>query len=218
MMRIAAYAEVGGVRAAFSGGAEDYDLWLRLAQRYHMGNVTETVTYYRVHPGQASQIRSKQLILSTVGAQLAALRRQADRPDCLDSRTAINYAALLELESDKEVVDNALLLAAAGHATFLALVGKSKSALDLLNWAEQAARGSALQRDARARAQLVRAILAWKHRDAAGVCTAALRALALNPPLVARLVGKGVSGSIRLISHRLESVRRGSSVRMHRVA
>jgi len=75
MMRTAAWAAVGGYRYAY-GPAEDYDLWLRLSERYQLANLPEALLQYRVYPGQLSVKQLDQQILSVVGARAAARQRR----------------------------------------------------------------------------------------------------------------------------------------------
>ena len=51
MMRTAAVRQVGGYNRA-ARGVEDYDLWLRLALRAPIDNVSDVLLDYRIHPGQ----------------------------------------------------------------------------------------------------------------------------------------------------------------------
>lgn len=60
MLRTAAARAVGGYPADLSI-AEDYALWLALADRYRIGNLRERLVQYRVHGGQVSQSRMRQM-------------------------------------------------------------------------------------------------------------------------------------------------------------
>ena len=71
----------GGVRHA-----EDYDLWLRLAERHQLANLPEVVLRYRVHPGQVSHLALEQQVLSALAAQAAARRRRAGLDEGLRRR------------------------------------------------------------------------------------------------------------------------------------
>jgi glycosyltransferase involved in cell wall biosynthesis len=50
MIRREALEAVGGYRSAFAA-AQDYDLWLRLAERYDLDNVPEVLYRWRINPG-----------------------------------------------------------------------------------------------------------------------------------------------------------------------
>jgi hypothetical protein len=151
------------------------------------------------------------MILSMVGAQLAARRRAGIRPDLLESRSEISIENLLELEPDTRVVNDALLSAAAGHATFLALVGNPTGALELLTWAETRGHASTFTRTTLTRAWIVRGIAAWKQRDPRAFLTASATAFALSPPLMLRLITRGAASSVRLFGNRMVDSRQERS-------
>jgi glycosyltransferase involved in cell wall biosynthesis len=57
MMRTDAVRRVGGFRALAGWVAEDYDLWLRLAETGGIANLPDLLLRYRVHEGQLSTSR-----------------------------------------------------------------------------------------------------------------------------------------------------------------
>jgi glycosyltransferase involved in cell wall biosynthesis len=70
----------GGYHAAFRH-CEDYDLWLRLANRTRIGNLADKLLHYRRYDGQISNRHS---IMQHYGAAVAVLayqQRAAGRPD-----------------------------------------------------------------------------------------------------------------------------------------
>lgn len=73
----------GGYRAAFAK-AEDYDLWLRLAETSRLANLPDVLLNYRVHPDQVSSGINLGQRLSHDFAVLAARDRRAGRPDPFD--------------------------------------------------------------------------------------------------------------------------------------
>ena len=78
MMRREPVLRTGGYRAAFRH-AEDYDLWLRLAERHEIAALDEVLLRYRRHAGQVSVRDVEQRILSELGAAAAARARRAGR-------------------------------------------------------------------------------------------------------------------------------------------
>ena len=58
----------GGYRSSVVD-AEDYDLWLRIADRFQLANLESVVLKYRIHPGQVSMLKRKQQTLSKLAAQ-----------------------------------------------------------------------------------------------------------------------------------------------------
>ena len=96
MLRREAVRRVGGYRPAFER-AEDYDLWLRLMDRYEAACLSEVLLDYREHGGQSAWRGLEQRILSEMGALAAADRRQAGRPDLGGAATPIDRARLLQM-------------------------------------------------------------------------------------------------------------------------
>jgi glycosyltransferase involved in cell wall biosynthesis len=95
MMRRDAVLAAGGYRAAFRQG-EDYDLWLRLAERHDFLNLDEILLLYRDHAGQASWRDIEQRILTELGARVAARHRRSGRPDPATGWERMTRAFLLE--------------------------------------------------------------------------------------------------------------------------
>jgi len=96
LMRKAALERVGGYRAEFAG-AEDYDLWLRIAERFQLANLETVVLKYRFHPSQLSQQKLSQQVLSSLAAQADAAARRNGTPGVLDSIGEITPAGLRRL-------------------------------------------------------------------------------------------------------------------------
>lgn len=93
LMRRDAFARTGGYRAVFAQ-AEDYDLWLRIADHYHCANLEKVVLHYRIHPNQLSLRRRTQQTLCVLAAQVAASSRRNGRPDPMESVNEITPALL----------------------------------------------------------------------------------------------------------------------------
>lgn len=84
LMRRDAFAGVGGYRAPFAP-AEDYDLWLRIAEHFQIGNLENVVLQYRIHPHQVSSRKRTQQTLGILAARASASRRRNGLPDPLSS-------------------------------------------------------------------------------------------------------------------------------------
>jgi hypothetical protein len=80
MMRRAAVLGVGSYRAACQG-AEDYDLWLRLAEAGAVDILHEELVAYRVHAASATRTAAVRQCFAARLARLAAAERRAGRPD-----------------------------------------------------------------------------------------------------------------------------------------
>jgi hypothetical protein len=109
-----AVVEVGGYRRAFPP-AEDYDLWLRLAERYEVANLPQVLVNYRVHSQQVSRTQLVKHAIATLGAQVAARLRSrgVDPTSSLDQITAefLEEHGVSRVEINKQIVRAYLTLA-----------------------------------------------------------------------------------------------------------
>jgi len=78
IFRREAFEQAGGYRLQ---EAEDYDLWLRISERWQLASVPGSVLEYRHHPGQVSLLRGREQALATLAARAAAGRRRAGAAD-----------------------------------------------------------------------------------------------------------------------------------------
>ena len=60
---------LGGYRPFFEN-AEDYDLWLRVRESGSITSTIETLTFYRIHPGQISTLLLEQRIFGSYSAKI----------------------------------------------------------------------------------------------------------------------------------------------------
>lgn len=80
MVRRDPMLELGGYRAAYRH-AEDHDLWLRMVDVVHFGNLQEELSAYRVYPEQVSNRHLVEQASNAAIAWQARLERLAGRPD-----------------------------------------------------------------------------------------------------------------------------------------
>lgn len=80
MMRADLVRQVGGYRAAFAA-AEDYDLWLRLAEAGGIANIPEPLVQYRVHEAGVTRRDAVRQSFSVRLAQRSAAIRRATGHD-----------------------------------------------------------------------------------------------------------------------------------------
>ena len=76
--------------------AEDYDLWLRFAERSKVANLNEVVLRYRLHAGQVSVRRALEQALGGTAARAGALARRAGQMDPLATGNEITAEFLTE--------------------------------------------------------------------------------------------------------------------------
>jgi glycosyltransferase involved in cell wall biosynthesis len=141
MLRRDAALAQGGYRTGFAY-AEDYDLWLRLAERWDLANLPEILLAYRVHPASMSPRKSRQQILSDLGARLAAERRAAGEPE---PRPAVfDRDALIAAGLAPAAIDRALARRLMAAARLARRCGAAATARELVAEATLAARRQGL--------------------------------------------------------------------------
>lgn len=135
-MRAAALSEVGGYRLA---PAEDYDLWLRIAERHQLAAVREPVVRYRVHASQVSVGSVERQAATTLAVRAAAELRRRGRPDPLLGVQTVDDQLLARLGIGRDAVRRATVSAAVEWAAALDRAGLHAEADRLL--AETASHG-----------------------------------------------------------------------------
>jgi hypothetical protein len=156
LIRREAFVSVGGYRPVFVL-AEDYDLWLRIIQRFQCANLEQVVLKYRSHPHQVQLRNVKQQSLYILAARASALSRRAGNPDPLDSIEEITPAVLAGLgvsEAQQQITADRDLI----RATYLA--GEYSSALKA---AVEALRSSDWENAERWQIADTRLSIAWLH-------------------------------------------------------
>ncbi len=89
MFRREAVAEIGGYRD-IARHAEDYDLWLRLSEKYPLANIPESLLKYRVHAQQISLTKLDQQVAMANYCRLhSALRRKCYSTEAVARRAMI---------------------------------------------------------------------------------------------------------------------------------
>ena len=79
-----ALISIGGYRD-FYFPSEDYDLWLRLLDRYELSNSSEILTEYRIHTSQATATRHFRNYASALAAETSSKNRDQSLPEVNDT-------------------------------------------------------------------------------------------------------------------------------------
>lgn len=127
MFRRAAVMEAGGYRPQIEP-AEDYDLWLRLAERHDLANLPDVVLHYRVHAGQATARAFEAVAIATLVAQVAAKLRRSGQPDPVDGRSAIDSSVATELGISTDEIARHAIETALSRCECLLATGASPAA------------------------------------------------------------------------------------------
>ncbi len=117
MMRADAFRAAGGYRALGGRFAQDYDLWLRLADLGEMDNLPEALLRYRVHEGQISVDK---IVAQREAAELyrqLALQRRAGGPENLAAarQAVLRRRPDLLVACSAELLDTSTRLSAQGR-------------------------------------------------------------------------------------------------------
>lgn len=127
LLRRDAVLQEGGYRAAFQQ-AEDYDLWLRLAEQHPLHALPETLLDYREHAGQATWAGLEQRILSELGARAAARARRAGLPDPTGDAARVDRAWLRTAGVTEQEIAAAMIAGALGAAKDALAAGQGAAA------------------------------------------------------------------------------------------
>jgi len=130
LMRKEAFTLVGGYRTIFLQ-AEDYDLWLRIAERFEMANLKQPVFKLRHHPYQLSVRKRTQQSLCWLAARASAACRKTGQPDPLGSTEEITPAVLVGLGVSDAAQQEALYYAYRGQLRCMCALGEWSGALNL---------------------------------------------------------------------------------------
>jgi glycosyltransferase involved in cell wall biosynthesis len=140
VMRRSAVEAVGGYRRAYLR-AEDYDLWLRLAERGKLANLQEPLLEYRIGGGFRADLFSRQ-VLSEMTARAAARLRRNGGTDPTGDWDAIDAARLASIGIDGARVGREISRRALHMARLFRKLGDSASCREALRLAaEQPRRG-----------------------------------------------------------------------------
>jgi hypothetical protein len=177
-IRADALRDVGGYRLA---NAEDYDLWLRLAERWRLANLAEPLLLYRHHQRQFSVSSIRSQAVGALAVQAAARARRAGGADPLDGVHDLSPDVLERLGVDEVSRRAAERSAVLRWAAALAEGGEEAAAAALL--AEETA---TVDRTLSSRFALERAKASLRTGRRGRAVRLAASAAALDPLLVVR--------------------------------
>jgi glycosyl transferase family 2 len=189
VMRRDLVERAGGYRPAFLN-AEDYDLWLRMAELCRMANQAQPLLEYRLQAHQSSRQYVEQQQLSAIAARISAQARLTGATDEVSCLQRITRGSLVKLGLSRADLENQLVRGAASQALFLCLVGKPVEAGTILNWAMSLREGSL---SPHARTLIVSGIAAWLLGHRAHGLMQAARGSLLDLPYALSMVAKALA-------------------------
>jgi glycosyltransferase involved in cell wall biosynthesis len=134
MLRRVALEDVGGYRFDHS---EDYDLWLRLSERFELANLADPLILYRVHAGQLSLIDLEQRVKGALAVRAAARTRRATGNDPLNGVDKLSPEVFGRLAIDDSELSSTLEHEWLSWATVLVDLGRREEALELVDQASR---------------------------------------------------------------------------------
>src|SRR5882672_8268442 len=146
VMRRDAHLAVGGYRRAFSGLTEDYDLWLRIAERYEVANLAEVIVRYRVHRRQVATMKLQEQTWAAIGARLSARLRRSGQDDPFEAMESVSDDTLNRLGVGMSEIEHEVAKAAGSWARVMGEAGDHDTAAMLARQAWQDGRGRVVTR------------------------------------------------------------------------
>lgn len=185
MIRREAFEAVGGYRASFQF-AHDYDLALRLSERYLCSNLSETVLCYRIHASQVSFLRQEKQTLCRLAAQASREARRAGRPDLLDQTVEIDETLILSLGVAESKLRSIQMVDARRWIRGMLDAGEAQAVLEML--APDAMWRAPVERWQIADLHLLRARALRMQRRQVASMAAVARALVASPRVAGRFL------------------------------
>jgi hypothetical protein len=185
VMRREAFFAVKGYRKAFRRN-DDYDLFLRMLERYQGANLPEPLLYYRVHPCQASCSSVRQLVLEGLVARAAANIRSREGPDPLWQVDEITPHVAKALGITDADIQKAVVDAYAGRISIMWRASQAPAALQYFNELLELEPSQRIPRSAAADGRLAETCIHYRKGRLFRALLAAGRALWARPTIAGR--------------------------------
>ena len=174
VIRKSVLEQVGGYRL---GEAEDFDLWLRVADRWQLANLPVPVVLYREHASQITHRTLERQSAATLAVRAAARFRRAGLSDPLEGSERVTPEVLEQLNVGPKEIAAQIERDCLERAASYELLGDRDASAALLGQAEHTL-GRATRRKFAAALELKRAdARLTSHRPVAGVAHASLAVL-----------------------------------------
>ena len=184
MMRKEAVVAVGGYREALLD-ADDYDLWLRIAEFGRMANLDRVILRYRVHADQVSLRGMKQQMLCVLAARASASLRRHGLPDPLSNVAAVTPEVLSALGVRDADIQSGILRS---YCDWIEVVGRCnpEAAVQITEEFLQMADHRYIPRAILANALMTGAFMQWKQGRRSASLLSVARAVLARPIIAGR--------------------------------
>ena len=135
LFRRDAVLQMGGFRKAYKY-AEDYDLWLRMLERFDFANLQEVLLDYRRHNTSVSYQHATQQILSAWCARVVAKLRLEGLSDPTDKAEIITPGVLHSLGFTQEQINERIFIELVGMAEESIRCGLCSAAAEFIRVAQ----------------------------------------------------------------------------------
>ena len=181
--------------------ADDYDLWLRMAERTQIANLPQIVLSYRVHANQVSVRNMTHQLLCCWAARAAASARSRGLPDPLSGGEEITLEFVHRLGiKDEEIRRDAV----AARLHWMGLLGDDypDAALELIDHVLHPSDSAPVERAAVATASLKAASIYFRRRRFGTAFASAGRGVLAQPIEAVRIARMAIARRVRALSTR----------------
>ncbi|WP_263385012.1 glycosyltransferase [Granulicella arctica] len=187
MLTAETFISLGGYRNV--PYAEDYDLWLRIADQHALANLSEILLKYRVHGSQVSISRTVQQAYGALACQASARQRRVAQPDLLENISEIDSELLIRMGVSKAAQQTGIARGYLVCGRNLSRAGKFTLALTMLATFTSGELGSA-EPWVIADAFLCMAMTYWMMKENLQALRFLGRALVIRPMILGRPIKK----------------------------
>ena len=191
MLRKDAALAAGGYRKALRD-ADDYDLFLRIAERSQMAGLVRPVLLYRIHAGQTSIRKMTHQAVCVLAARAAGALRSRGETDPLWEAQEVTPQLMQKLGVSTEEIRREAIKEHYFWMSFLAQVNPD-AALELIDRLLELCDSGSAERSTAAGALLKAASIHYKHGRLARALASAGRALLVQPVEAARVVKMAIT-------------------------
>ena len=217
IVRREAFHCVGGYRPIFRY-AHDYDLELRLAEKFQCANLSDVVVRYRFHPQQISLSRLRQQTQCVLAAQASSFARRNGTPDPLRDAEEISASLLSRLGVTEAAQQVCLIASYTDWIRNMCNAGENQGALQVLTEILHSSKWEFVEQWQIADLWLRLAGLHRRESRLVSSCLALVRAVLTRPAILGRpfkrlLRSVGLAPSPRTQSHPGPQLHTGAGAR-----